>query len=208
MREVMEITFHHDPIRFIIPRTVEDETWRYVDRKGHLHRWKKTKAGRFYHTSVKWVRTGTYVDEDGEKRPVGRWKCRWCRERVEPRWCANYERQYLPGPKRLTGTFEVQPGETLRVGDKFNLNTLTLPAKWGCGAADGLCGFGLITGHKVDMTSRTPETMDFDARKFSSKRRCQTCKRRKPHSAFTGPMSFKGRLTLNCSNCRRRKRHA
>jgi len=84
-----------------------DTRWRFVDAAGHTHRWymqgqpaESYRPDAKYETpTLTWVHDGWGYYEDGERYAIGHHECSECRERIEPHFCADDFRQYLPGPR-------------------------------------------------------------------------------------------------------------
>ena len=85
-----------------------DVAWAFTDPAGHVHRWHADglqavvyDASRSYDVpSVLFVVDERYVDEDGEERERGHYRCRKCGARVVPGLTADMCRTYISGPKR------------------------------------------------------------------------------------------------------------
>ena len=96
--DLMDVTSLHRP----------DTDWRFVDARGHEHRWYVDgKPAATYRPSAaletptlkrvfeKW---GYY--EDGDRYPIGHHECKECGEHIEPRYRADDTTQYIAGMRR------------------------------------------------------------------------------------------------------------
>lgn len=98
-RDMVEVTSNHRP----------DTRWRFVDAAGHEHRWHVggaqaaayDPAARHETPTLAWVKDGEeYWPGDDEPHDVGHHECRLCGERVEPGYCMDEYRVYVPGIAR------------------------------------------------------------------------------------------------------------
>lgn len=83
-------------VRMMSPSRVQDEQWRYVDKKGHGHFWDSEKL-----PTLKKVKTGTtwVGDEyDGSEITIYEYRCRQCGETIEPVYKLKYGPDTIPGP--------------------------------------------------------------------------------------------------------------
>jgi hypothetical protein len=98
----ISVSVEHEqvPVAMMSPAQVPDEQWRYVDKKGHGHFWKKDKL-----PTLEWVVTGTewVGDEyDGDEYEVGEYRCKICAEVIKPGKKSDYGPSFVPGPTTIT----------------------------------------------------------------------------------------------------------
>lgn len=97
------------------PCKVPDPDWRYVDKAGHGHFWKKTAL-----PTLKWVVTGkTWIGDEygGEEIELGEFRCKLCDEVIEPGKKLKHP-EPLMGPVNFRVTFSLTDGGT----DAYLLN--------------------------------------------------------------------------------------
>lgn len=83
-------------------RRVPDEEWKFVDKKGHGHFWKRAKIPTCKHVQVgtQWV-----GDEyEAEEVPIMEWQCKSCGETIEPGFRTETGPSHVPGPTWVTIT--------------------------------------------------------------------------------------------------------
>jgi len=91
----LEVTSLHRP----------DTSWRFVDRRGHEHRWhvngkpaESYDPQRSYDVpTLMWVKDGETIDEDGEVKEFGHTECCQCCASVTPGYTADTNRCFVPG---------------------------------------------------------------------------------------------------------------
>lgn len=78
----IEVVHEHEEGIFFSTETVPDPEWKFVDKKGHGHFWKKDKL-----PTLKKVATGkTWVGDeyDGHGETIYEMRCKLCDETIEP----------------------------------------------------------------------------------------------------------------------------
>jgi hypothetical protein len=88
------------PVATMHPTQVPDPDWRFIDKAGHGHFWKKDKL-----PTLKWVVTGkTWVGDeyDGYEIELGEYQCKNCGEAVEPKKRSEYGPTSIPGLTTFT----------------------------------------------------------------------------------------------------------
>lgn len=111
---LVEVTSLHRP----------DTAWRFVDVRGHEHRWyigetpaESYTPGAVYTTpTLIWIKDGEeYWEDDDEPHDVGHLECRQCGEHVTPGYRADDTPQYMAGLRhyRINGE-SVSPDEFTR----------------------------------------------------------------------------------------------
>jgi hypothetical protein len=84
--------------------------WTFTDTKGHTHRWHFEGDGEikpateynprlsYFVPTIHFVQDGVrYYEDDDEPTPYGHYECNECGARVEPGYCADACRTYIPG---------------------------------------------------------------------------------------------------------------
>jgi len=94
--DLIEVTSLHRP----------DTAWRFVDAKGHEHRWYVNgqpaatyrPEARFETPTLIWVKDGEeYWEDDDEPHDVGHLECRECSAHVKPGYKPDDCTQHIPG---------------------------------------------------------------------------------------------------------------
>ncbi len=112
---------------------VPDPDWRYIDKKGHGHFWKKTKL-----PTMKQVVVGTQWvgDEyDGEEYEIKEWRCKLCDETIDPGMKDETPPTKVPGPTTVTITVQdreyrlspEQYAESIEAWEKALIEITALP---------------------------------------------------------------------------------
>lgn len=103
--DMLDVTSNHRP----------NTGWMFIDRERHEHCWVETATGlraaaydpskQYEVPTVEFVRTGSWVDDDGEEHESGHFECKFCRDRVELAFMADTEQRFIPGTKhcRING---------------------------------------------------------------------------------------------------------
>jgi hypothetical protein len=108
--DLVDVTSMHRP----------DTSWRHVDTYGHTHRWFRdgqpadayAPQGQYEVPTIRWVFESYGFYEDGTQYEIGHHECRQCGDRLEPRYTADSECQYVPGLRRYRINGEPVTAET------------------------------------------------------------------------------------------------
>lgn len=99
--EMVDVTSNHRP----------DTNWTFTDAKGHVHQWydgdmlaQGYSPSKAYTTpTLVWVKDGEeYWGESEDPHPFGHLECKECGEHIQPGYCADSHRMFIPGLRWFT----------------------------------------------------------------------------------------------------------